>query len=89
MVHTVIPPLRVTTGTLELTASLLLLKGHGETKVNSFPQYNDNTIPERDREVGDFNVTLLASVITRRRHFVIDTHRTDLGSHATRMPPHP
>ena len=29
----------------------------------------------RDRKVRDFNVTLLA----RRRHLVIDTHRTDLG----------
>ena len=34
---------------------------------------------ERDREVRAFNVTLLASAIARRRHLVIDTHRTDLG----------
>ena len=39
---------------------------------------NDKTILERDREVRDFNVTLLASVINRRQHLVIDTHRTDL-----------
>jgi len=32
-----------------------------------------------DREVRDFNVILLASAITLRRHLVIDTHRTDLG----------
>jgi len=38
MAHTVIPPPRVTTATLELTH-----------KVN----INDKTIPERDREVGD------------------------------------
>jgi len=40
---------------------------------------NDRTISERDREVRDFNVTQLASAIARRRHLVIDTHRTDLG----------
>ena len=40
---------------------------------------NDKTIPERDREVRVFNVTLFASAIARRRHLVIDTHRTDLG----------
>jgi len=40
---------------------------------------NDKTISEKDREVRDFNVTLLASAIARRRHLVIDTHRTDLG----------
>jgi len=40
---------------------------------------NDKTISERDREVRDFNVTLLASAIARCRHLVIDTHRTDLG----------
>jgi len=64
MVHTVIPPLRCTAATLELTH-----KGN----------INDNTISERDREVRDFNITLLASAIARRRHLVIDTHRTDLG----------
>ena len=64
MAHTVIPPPRGTTATLELAH-----KGN----------INDNTIPERDREVRDFNVTLLASAITRRRHLLIDTHRTDLG----------
>jgi hypothetical protein len=64
MAHTVIPPPRGTTATLELTH-----KGN----------INDKTIPERDREVRDFDVTLLASAITRRRHLVIDTHRTDLG----------
>jgi len=63
MAHTVIPPHRDTTATLELTH-----KGN----------INDKTIPERDREVRYFNVTLLASTITRRRHLVIDTHRTDL-----------
>jgi len=64
MAHTVIPPPRGTTATLDLTH-----KGN----------INDETIPERDREVRDFNVTLLASAITRRRRLVIDTHRTDLG----------
>jgi len=64
MVHTVIPPPRGTTATLELTH-----KGY----------INDKTIPERDREVRDFNVTLFATAITRRRHLAIDTHRTDLG----------
>jgi len=64
MAHTVIPSPRGTTATLELTH-----KGN----------INDKTIPERDREVRDFNVTLLASAIVRRRHLVIDTHRTDLG----------
>jgi len=65
MVHTVVPPPRGTTATLELTH-----KGN----------MNDKTIPQRDREVGDFNVTLLASAITRRRTLLIDTHRTDLGA---------
>jgi len=37
---------------------------------------NDKTIPERDRKVGVFNVTMLKSA---SRHLVIDTHRTDLG----------
>ena len=64
MAHTIIPPPRGTTVTLELAH-----KGN----------INDKTIPERDREVRDFNVTLLASTITRRPHLVIDTHRTDLG----------
>ena len=36
---------------------------------------NDKTIPE----VRDFNVTLLASAITRRQNLVIDTHRSNLG----------
>ena len=40
---------------------------------------NDKTITKRDREVRDFNVTLLASAIARSRHLVIDTHRTDLA----------
>jgi len=64
MAHTVIPPPRGTTATLVLTHT---------------GNINDKTISERDREVRDFNVTLLASTITRRRHLVIDTHRTDLG----------
>ena len=64
MAHTVIPPPRGPTATLELAH-----KGN----------INDKTIPERDREVRDFNATLLASAITRCRHLVIDTHRTDLG----------
>jgi len=64
MAHTVIPPPRATTVTLELSH-----KGNN----------NDKTISERDREVRDFNVTLLVSAIARRRHLVIDTHRTDLG----------
>jgi len=59
--HTVIPPLRCTVATLELTH-----KGN----------VNDKTITERDREVGDFNITLRASTVTRGRHFVIDTNRT-------------
>jgi len=58
MAHTVIPPPRGTTATLELTH-----KGN----------INDKTILERDRKVRDFNVNLLASAITRRRHLVIDT----------------
>jgi len=45
MAHTVIPPPRCTATTLELTH-----KGN----------INDKTITKRDREVGDFNVTLLA-----------------------------
>jgi len=53
MVHTVIPPPRCTDTTLELTH-----KGN----------INDKTISERDREVRDFNVTLLASAIA-----VVDT----------------
>ena len=52
MAHTVIPPPRGTTATLELTH-----KGN----------INDKTIPERDREVREIDVTLLASAITRRR----------------------
>ena len=55
MAHTVIPPPRCMAATLERT--------HKEN-------INDKTIPERDREVRDFNVTLLASAITRRRHLV-------------------
>jgi len=65
MAHTVIPPPRGTTATLELA--------HKEN-------INDKTISERDREVRDFNVTLLASAIASRRHLVIDTHKTDLES---------
>jgi len=64
MVHTVIPPPRCTAATLELTH-----KGN----------IHDKTISERDREVRDFNVTLLASAMARRLHLAIDTHRTDLG----------
>jgi len=64
MAHTVILPPRCTAATLELTH-----KGN----------INDKTITKRDREVRDFNVTLLASAIARSRHLVIDTHRTDLG----------
>jgi len=64
MTHTIIPPPRCTAATLELTH-----KGN----------INDETISERDREVRDFNVTLLASAITRLQHLVIDTHRTYLG----------
>jgi len=41
---------------------------------------NDKTILERDREVRDFNVTLLASAISRGRHLLIGTHKTDLES---------
>ena len=64
MVHTFIPPPGGTTATLELTHE---------------GNINDKTILERYREVRDFNVTLLASTITRCRHLVIDTHRTVLG----------
>ena len=64
MVHTVIPPPRCTAATHELSH-----KGN----------INDKTIMKRDREVRDFNVTLLASAITCSRHLVIDTHRTYLG----------
>jgi len=48
MAHTVIPPPRGPTTTLELAH-----KGN----------INDKTILERDREIRDFNVTLFASVI--------------------------
>ena len=34
---------------------------------------------QRDIEKKNFKVTLLASAIARRRHLVIDTHRTDPG----------
>jgi len=64
MAHTIILPPRCTAVTLELTH-----KGN----------INDKTITERDREVRDFNITLLASAITRSRHLVIDTHRINLG----------
>jgi len=64
MAHTIIPPSRCTAATLELAH-----KGN----------INDKTIPQRYGEVRDFNVTLLASAISRRRHVVVDTHRTDLG----------
>jgi len=64
MAHTVTPPPRCTAATLELTH-----KGN----------INDKTITERDREVRDFNGTLLASAIARIRHLVFDTHRTDLS----------
>jgi len=64
MAHTVIPPPRCTTATLELSHQ---------------GNINDKTIPERDGEVKNFNVTLPASAIARRRHLVIDTHRTNLG----------
>jgi len=57
MAHTVIPPPRGTNAPLELTH-----KGN----------INDKTILERDREVRDFNVTLLASAITRRRYRCMD-----------------
>jgi len=52
MAHTVIPPPRCTDATLELTH-----KGN----------VNDKTIMERDREVKDLNVTLLASAIARHQ----------------------
>ena len=52
MAHTVIPPPRGTTTTLELAHTTNI---------------NDKTIPERDREVRDFNVTLVAR--SRRRAF--------------------
>ena len=35
---------------------------------------------ERDREVRDFNVTLLVCAVTRGLHLVIDFYSTDLGS---------
>ena len=62
MAHTIILPPRGTTATLELTHE---------------GNINDKTIPERDRRVRVFNVTMLKSA--SRRHLVIDTHRTDLG----------
>ena len=34
----------------------------------------------RDRGTRDFNITLLAAAITRCRHLVVDTHRTNFGS---------
>jgi len=37
---------------------------------------NYKTIAEREREILDFNVTLLTGAITRCRHLVVDTHRT-------------
>ena len=49
MAHTVIPTTRCADATLELTH-----KGN----------INEKTISERDREVRDLNVTLLASAIT-------------------------
>jgi len=61
MAHTVIPPPRGKTATLELTH-----KGN----------INDKTIPERDREVRDFDVTLLASAITRRKQEVCKVYFT-------------
>ena len=64
MAHSVIPSPRGTTATLDLA--------HKEN-------INEKTIPERDRKVRDSDVTLLASAITRLRHLVIVTHRTDLG----------
>ena len=66
MAHTAIPPPRCTAATLELTH-----KGNIIDKTI--------TMTERDKEVRDFNVTLLASAITHSRHLVIDTHRTNLG----------
>ena len=57
MAHTVIPPPRGTTATLEKR-----YRTHTQGNING------KTIPERDREVRDFDVTLLASAITRRRH---------------------
>jgi len=62
--HTVIPPPRCTNATHELTR-----KGN----------VNDKTITERDREVKDFNVTLLAGAVARSPHLVIDTHRAYVG----------
>ena len=64
MVHTVSSPPSCTAATLELAH-----KGN----------VNDKTVTERDREVKDFNVTLLACAVFRSRHLVIDTHRTNLG----------
>jgi len=40
---------------------------------------NYKTIAEREREILDFNVTLLTGAITRCRHLVVDTHRTYVG----------
>jgi len=62
--HTVIPPPRCTTVTDELTD-----KGN----------VNNKTFTEKDREVKDFNVTLLVCAVARSRHLLIDTHRTYVG----------
>ena len=59
--HTLIQSPRSTAATLELTH-----KGN----------VNYKTIAEKEREIVDFNVTLLAGAIPRCRHRVVDTHRT-------------
>ena len=59
--HTVIPSPRSTAATHELTH-----KG----------DINYKTITEKEREILDFNVTLLTGAITRCRHLVVDMHRT-------------
>jgi len=62
--HTVIPSPKSTAATRELTH-----KGDD----------NYETITEREREILDFNVTLLTGVITLCQHLVVDTQRTYVG----------
>ena len=62
--HTVIPSPKSTAATREL-------KHKGDI--------NYKTIAAREREILDFNITLLTGAITRCRHLAVDTHRTYVG----------
>jgi len=64
LANTVIPSLKSTAATRELTH-----KG----------DVNYKNIAVREREILDFNVTVLTGAITRCRHLVVDTHRTYVG----------